>query len=109
MVQPAQKDLQGAMSQNVYIRTDRLAVVISFVESFSKRLLEEMEITKNTKKNQQMKKQAFLILSKIESKEGKITIYTEMLNYKEYQNNRHTNLTKITVELHWENKKGGTK
>jgi len=35
------------MSQNVYIRTDRLAVVINFVESFSKRLLEEMEITKN--------------------------------------------------------------
>lgn len=56
-----------------------------------------------------MKKQAFLILSKIESKEGKITIYTEMLNYKEYQNNHHTNLTKITVQLHWENKKGGTK
>lgn len=49
-----------------------------------------------------MKKQAFLILSKIESKEGKITIYTEMLNYKEYQNNHHTNLTKITVEPHWE-------
>lgn len=67
IVQPAQKDLQEAMSQNVYIRTDRLAVVINFVESFSKRLLEEMEITKNnTKKNQQMKKQAFLILSKIE-------------------------------------------
>lgn len=39
------------MSQNVYIRTDRLAVVINFVESFSKRLLEEMKITKiNTKK-----------------------------------------------------------
>ena len=35
------------MSQNVYIGTDRLAVVINFVESFSKRLLEEMEITKN--------------------------------------------------------------
>ena len=45
-----------------------------------------------------MKKQTFLILSKIESKEGKITIYTEMLNYKKYQNNHHTNLTKITGE-----------
>lgn len=69
-----------------------------------------MEITKNKYKEKLAnEKQAFLILSKIESKEGKITIYTEMLNYKEYQNNHHTNLTKITVELHWENKKGGTK
>ena len=61
--QPAQEDLQGQCLKNVYIRTDRLAVVINFVESFTKRSLEEMEIIKNKyKENSANEKKGFLTL-----------------------------------------------
>lgn len=67
-----------------------------------------MEITKNKYKEKLANEKTGILYQK-QSKEGKITIYTEMLNYKEYQHNHHTSLTKITVELYWENKKRGTK
>lgn len=50
---------EGTVTQKIYTRTDRFTVVIDSMASFIERLLQEMEIIKiDTKKTQQMKKQA---------------------------------------------------